>query len=59
MKKICLFTLIFISFNSIRAQEAKLYNPAANAENDLSAAVKKAKEEHKFVLIQAGGNWCK
>ncbi|MEO6538690.1 MAG: thioredoxin family protein, partial [Ferruginibacter sp.] len=37
----------------------KLYNPEANAENDIAAAVKKAKAEHKFVLIQAGGNWCK
>lgn len=59
MKKSFLFLLLFISFNSIRAQETKLYNPEANAENDIAAAVKKAKAEHKFVLIQAGGNWCK
>jgi thioredoxin-related protein len=36
----------------------KLYDPAANAEKDLEAAIKKAKKENKFVLIQAGGNWC-
>jgi thioredoxin-related protein len=41
------------------AQEAKLYNPAANAENDIAAAIKKAKAENKYVLLQGGGNWCK
>lgn len=40
------------------AQETKLYNPSANAEKDIEAAIKQAKKEHKFVLLQAGGNWC-
>ncbi|HMC99722.1 MAG TPA: thioredoxin family protein, partial [Ferruginibacter sp.] len=40
------------------AQEAKLYHPENNAEKDISAAVKKAKQENKFVLLQGGGNWC-
>jgi len=38
--------------------DKKLYNPAANAERDISDAVKKAKAENKNVFIQAGGNWC-
>ena len=38
--------------------EAKPYDPSANAENDIAAAVKKAGAEHKHVLLQAGGNWC-
>lgn len=37
---------------------AKLYNPAAPAEGEIAAAIKKAKAEKKHVLIQAGGNWC-
>ena len=41
------------------AQEKKLYNPAADAEADIHAAVRKAAVENKFVLVQAGGNWCK
>lgn len=41
-----------------KAQEKKLYNPLANAETDITAAILKAKKENKFVLIQAGGNWC-
>jgi thioredoxin-related protein len=37
---------------------ARLYNPAANATEEIVKAVKQAKKENKFVLIQAGGNWC-
>lgn len=37
---------------------AHLYNPAANATTDIAKAVALAKKEHKFVFIQAGGNWC-
>jgi thioredoxin-related protein len=36
----------------------KIYNPAANAEADILAAVTKAKSEGKHVFIQVGGNWC-
>ena len=36
----------------------KLYNPNADAQKDIAAAVKEANAQHKFVLIQAGGNWC-
>jgi thioredoxin-related protein len=58
MQKI--FTLIISVFfvANIFAQETKLYNPQADAASDIANAVKKAKEEHKFVLLQAGGNWC-
>ncbi|RBL94033.1 thioredoxin family protein [Chitinophaga flava] len=37
---------------------AHIYNPAADAKADIAAAVKKAAEEKKHVLIQIGGNWC-
>lgn len=37
---------------------AHLYNTSANATADIAKAVAQAKLEHKFVLIQAGGNWC-
>jgi thioredoxin-related protein len=37
---------------------AKLYNPKADAKADIAAAVKRAKAEHKNVLLQMGGNWC-
>ena len=41
-----------------RAQETKLYHPEADAEKDIASAVKQAKAENKFVLLQGGGNWC-
>lgn len=40
------------------AKKATLYHPEADAEKDIVAAVKKAKQENKFVLLQGGGNWC-
>ncbi|MFT3910233.1 MAG: thioredoxin family protein [Ferruginibacter sp.] len=58
MKKTLLITILaFISAVSF-AQEKKLYDPTADAEKDIAAAVKKAKAEHKYVLLQGGGNWC-
>lgn len=59
--KILLFAISFFIICSANAQSrdtAHLYNPNANAEKDIAAAVKKAKAEHKFVLMQGGGNWC-
>ena len=58
MKKISIaITILFLAAASF-AQEKKLYDPAADAEKDIAAAVKKAQQENKFVLIQGGGNWC-
>ncbi len=58
MKNIFLISLLLVSLSSF-AQEKKLYDPTADAVKDIAAAVTKAKTEHKYVLIQAGGNWCK
>lgn len=62
MKKILSAFFILGWSLTVTAQEAKpaakLYNPDADAEADIKAAVKQAKAEHKFVLIQGGGNWC-
>ena len=54
---ILLATMLSLAF-AVSAQEKKLYDPAADAQKDIAAAVIKAKAENKFVLIQAGGNWC-
>jgi thioredoxin-related protein len=64
--------MIFFLSNNISAQAkaallntapshvdtTKLYNPKANAKEEISVAVAKAKKQGKHVLIQAGGNWC-
>jgi len=39
-------------------EQVKIYNPKANAQADIDAAVSKAKKEKKHVFIQIGGNWC-
>jgi thioredoxin-related protein len=59
MKRFYLLMLFFMVSYAAFAQEKKLYNPSADATADIDAAVKKAAEENKFVLIQGGGNWCK
>jgi thioredoxin-related protein len=43
---------------SIAQTEPGIYNPSANAENDIARLVKVARIEHKHILLQAGGNWC-
>jgi thioredoxin-related protein len=61
MKKVFLITsLIFFTSTCILAQteSVHIYNPSANAKEDIAAAVKQAKAENKQVLLQVGGNWC-
>ena len=57
-----LFFVWMVSFLSVTAmaqnEEKKLYNPKADAGADIEAAIKKAAAENKYVLLQAGGNWC-
>lgn len=38
--------------------KVSLYNPKANAQEDINAAVRKAKANNKHVLVQIGGDWC-
>lgn len=58
MRKIfILLVSVFVAAN-IFAQETKLYDPTADAEKDIAAVIKQAKEQHKYVLIMGGGNWC-
>ncbi len=59
MKKCLLIGVLIISAQFVKANYAdSLYHPLANAEKDIAAAIVKAKQEKKHVLIQAGGNWC-
>ncbi|MGC4103250.1 hypothetical protein [Ferruginibacter sp.] len=58
IKKIFFSVLVMFATITVLAQEKKLYDPTADAEKDIAAAVKKAKAENKYVLLQGGGNWC-
>jgi thioredoxin-related protein len=56
--RLVLFSIACFSLNNIVAQEKKLYAPSADAAADIEAAIRQASAQNKFVLIQAGGNWC-
>ena len=59
MKKIFVIVFCLITcISNAQTEVKKLYDPSANAKKDIKAALKKAKAENKYVLIQAGGNWC-
>ncbi|WKW45687.1 thioredoxin family protein [Myroides sp. JBRI-B21084] len=36
----------------------KPYNPEENAQQKIDLLLKKAKKQNKFIILQAGGNWC-
>jgi len=61
MKKIIvsvLFVAAAITGFSQDLSKFKLYSPTENAEKKILEAVKLAKQQHKYVFIQIGGNWC-
>jgi thioredoxin-related protein len=60
MKRCFLLLALLSTITIANAQttDTKIYDPSANAESDIAAAVKQAKAENKHVLLQAGGNWC-
>ena len=59
MKKILVIVFCLIGYLSNAQTEGnKLYHPNADAAKDIAAALKKAKAENKYVLLQGGGNWC-
>lgn len=57
MKFIVLIVFGFLTL-SISAQKVEIYNPNANAKEDIASAVEKASKEGKHVFLQIGGNWC-
>lgn len=58
MKYAAIFLLMFLPLSTFGEDSIKIYNPAADASAELSAAIKAAQEQNKHVLVQVGGNWC-
>ena len=63
MKNLFLYTFLvflFIGSQSVFAQKSHgtLYNPSANAQEDITKLLSQAKEEGKHLVLQVGGNWC-
>ncbi len=52
--------IMLLAATCLRAQstKGKLYDPNRPADADIQLAVQNAAAQQKFVLIQAGGNWC-
>jgi len=59
MKKLFLIAFVLSFALGTKAQDKPgIYNPAADAKAEITAAVKQAASQHKNVLLQIGGNWC-
>ena len=61
MKKTSFFFVLLLftaTYLFSQTEEVKIYNPDADAREDIATAVKQAKAENKHVLLQIGGNWC-
>ena len=58
MKFLLVLLCSIAALNSNAQEKPTLYHPEANAAADIAAAIANAKQEGKYVLIQAGGNWC-
>ena len=59
MKSFFFCLLILITSINTFSQSTNLYNPSSDAKSDIKNIIKKAKAEHKYILLQGGGNWCK
>jgi thiol:disulfide interchange protein len=58
MKTLFFALVLLVSISAFGNDSTKLYDPKANVEKDVAAALVKAKKEGKHVLLQIGGNWC-
>jgi len=58
MKKLILISALLFSFNGWGITDYKPYDESAIAGEEITEALKKAKSNNKYVLLQMGGNWC-
>lgn len=58
MKKLVLISVLLFSFNGWTTTDYEPYDENADALENISMALKNAKLENKYVLLQMGGNWC-
>ena len=58
MKKFLVLLAFASIFNTALADDKKPYDESANATEQITAALKSAKAEHKAGLIVFGANWC-
>ena len=59
---VCFLPLVFAGCAHNRPHTAvspAIYDPTANGEEQLRAALVKARKQHKHVLLDLGANWCR
>ncbi|ADX67420.1 MULTISPECIES: thioredoxin family protein [Weeksella] len=52
------FFLVNANLSAQNTIEKNIYQPEANAEEQINQAIALAKKENKHVFVQIGGNWC-
>jgi len=57
-KLIITFLIIFFSELLFSQEQIKVYNPKADAKQNLQNAIKSATDNNKNIYVQIGGNWC-
>src|SRR5690606_33983931 len=55
---ICCITSLSQAQTTATPKRPAIYNPEADAQADIAAAVAKAAQAGKHVFVQVGGNWC-
>lgn len=58
-KPILLSVIALFIIGKINGQTIPVYHPEVDAAVEINAAVTKAKETNKHVLLMIGGNWCR
>ncbi|XZF15008.1 thioredoxin family protein [Chitinophagaceae bacterium MMS25-I14] len=62
MKRVVLALMLILSCIGVsfaqQAETVKIYDPSADASQQIKDAVARAAREKKHVLLQIGGNWC-
>jgi thiol:disulfide interchange protein len=60
IQQVILITILSlaVALPAISQEAVSVYNPSADAKVELTAAIQRAKDQNKHVLVQVGGNWC-
>jgi len=55
---VTILTLFCLNISNAQTINKEVYNPSADAQKELNAAIIKAGTESKNIFVDVGGNWC-
>lgn len=58
VKNYLALVVFIVLAGSVFAQKQEIYNPGADAKQDIEKALEIASKDGKHVFLQIGGNWC-